>query len=318
MNSGQIHKLAQEGEWRNSPLNAKVVETHISWVLLARDFVFKIKKPVKFSFLDFSSLERRKHYCEREIELNSRLTDIYLDVVPITFPDAIYEIGESSGKALEYAVRMKRQDSALEMDKMLKAGKVQDPHIEKLAKIMAGFHDRAEMIKEPFDIEKMQADFNDILTVQKKGEAETTGVIKKAVEYSNRFLNKHRKLIEDRVAGGFRRDLHGDFHSGNIFLTKNPIVFDCIEFNDTLRYVDILDELAFFCMDLEAHGQKALSDKFLSFYQAETHRNSSDRELELFNYYKLYRANVRAKVNLLKKGRHAGASAYLGVMKRYI
>lgn len=306
MKQDDIEILAKRGRFQDKPLNGKLKQTHISWIILSDDFVFKIKKPVKFSFLDFSTLDKRKHFCEREVELNSRLSNIYLDVTPISIKAGHYLLSDNNTAPMEYAVRMRKVDPKKEMDHMLKHKLVSTSHIKTLAGTLANFHRHAKVVYDSFDLAKMEADFNDLQSVYNIV-SETLGmsysqIISEAIAYSNQFLQENKKHIQSRSALGFRRDIHGDFHSGNIFLTDDPIIFDCIEFNDQMRQIDILDEVAFFCMDMEARGFKDISRDFQQFYfeQMQISLNKSDRQL--FTYYECYRANVRAKVTALKDG----------------
>lgn len=306
MNGDEVRELAANGLWNGEPVDGTLIETHISWVVLSTSLAFKIKQPVRFSFLDFSTLERRKHYCQREVELNQRLTDIYLDVVPIHCRGSVFTLGGNGAAPLDYAVRMRRMDPALEMSRVLAGGRVSRSRIDELADVLAAFHARATIVRRPFDEQEMKGNFNDLRTVagpigQRLGTAYAT-ICESAIDYSNRFLAQHRPLLAARVAYGFRRDLHGDFHTGNVFLSTPPIIFDCIEFNDAMREIDILDEVAFLCMDLEATGHRDLSSQFLDAYMGRMNLRLSDGERALFSYFKIYRAGVRAKVTALKDG----------------
>ncbi|HXH20372.1 MAG TPA: hypothetical protein VNJ07_14950 [Chitinophagales bacterium] len=322
-------------ESRTYPGSGKgtLTETHISWVILTKHYAFKIKKPVAFSFLDFSTLAKRKYFCNRELRLNSRLAkNIYLNVLPVRMYDSKVYIGRKDGKIIDYAVQMKRLLRSREMDRMLEAGKVTPRHIISIARIVAPFHRSARIIRKPFDIAGLKTLFNDIRSVAdfidrriKKGGRE---IIREAVHLSDVFLRQHHAAFQQRAKEGFIRDCHGDLHSGNIFLYKKPVIFDCLEFNDTFRHIDVLNEIAFFCMDLEDYGRNDLSDKFREHYNElfPVIRNESDEAL--FRYYKLYRANVRTKVNALKamqaaselklKKRTGFVVSYLQLMKRYL
>jgi len=310
----------------------KLTETHISWVILTKHFAFKIKKPVSYSFLDFSSLAKRRYFCIRELQLNARLAkDIYLDVLPVRNLNGKISIGGESGKIIDYAVRMKRLPRSREMDKLLEAGKVNARHIIAIAEMLARFHRQAEIIKKPFDSDKLKNLFNDISGVSdfieakiKKGGGK---IIEEAIRQSDSFLSRYQSRFQQRANDGFIRDCHGDLHSGNIFLCRQPVIFDCLEFNDAFRQIDVLNEIAFFCMDLEDYGRKDLSRIFVERYNKlfPVIRNKHDEAL--FRYYKLYRANVRTKVNALKamqatneikfKKRTGFVISYLLLMKRY-
>ena len=306
MNGDEVRELAANGTWDGQLIKGTLLETHISWVILTASLAFKIKKPVRFSFLDFSTLERREHFCRREVELNRRLSDIYLDVVPIHRREGGLVMGGEGGAPLDYAVRMRKMDPALEMSRLLAKGRVSPARIVELAHMLAAFHATATIVRRPFDAQEMRQNFNDLHSVvgpiRRELGAEYAAICESAIDCSNRFLAQHRALLATRAADGFRRDLHGDFHAGNVFLSMPPVIFDCIEFNDALREIDILDEVAFLCMDLEAAARRDLGERFLEAYAERMNLRLSDDEHALFAYYKIYRASVRAKVMALRKG----------------
>jgi aminoglycoside phosphotransferase family enzyme len=282
----------------------QLMETHISWIILCDDTVFKIKKPLKYSFLDFSTIEQRRYYCEREVILNNRLTDgVYVDVVPVRKTSTGISIGVDEGEVVDFAVRMNKLDNTRRMDVLLRAGHVTEEHIHGLAKKIASFHQQAEIVypKDPLDI---QSKFNDIegqhvFLRQQLGDR-YADMLQDTLRKSDAFVLGNRRLLEDRIDDGFHRDGHGDLHSRNIFLLDEPVVFDCIEFNDDYRQVDVLNEVAFLCMDLDAFGKGDLARSFMASYATQFPVISGARDVALFNYYKCYRANVRAKVNSLR------------------
>ena len=300
MTREQIDKIVLKG----NSTQLELIETHISWVFLGEQFAFKIKKPIKYSFLDFSTMEKRKYYCEREIELNKRLSDdIYLDVLPVKEASGRFVIGNEEGETIDHAVRMRRLDRSLQMDNLLLNNKVTRHHIQQLARKIASFHDTASVIHTK-DFDSFPREFNDL-----KNEKEflsgylafsTTMIIDRAIAASDGFIEETRDLLEDRLKRGFFRDCHGDLHSRNIFLLPDPQPFDCIEFNDDFRAIDVLNEVAFLCMDLDAFGRQDLSELFLNYYSSFSHIMNTSRDYRLFIYYKMYRANVRAKVNSLR------------------
>lgn len=331
MHLSEIKQLLNTGTFQGKPLKGKLIETHISWVILTKDYAFKIKKPIKYNFLDFSTQEKRMHYCNREVELNSRLTNIYLDVQPIITGQGSISIGLGDGETIGHAVRMKRMDTAKEMDKMLIANKVDRTHVQRIAEKVAGFHAGAQVIKTPFNRALCMETFNDIESV-KPFIRDALGVtqseiIEDVIEWSNTFLKEHEGLIKQRIQDGFQRDCHGDLHSKNIFLYNEPVIFDCIEFNDGFRQIDVLNEIAFFCMDLDAYGMPDLGEAFLSKYLLLFPCCKGDEEVQLLNYYKCLRANIRAKVNALramqanKKSKKnvqiAEVNKYLKLMREY-
>ena len=279
----------------------ELIDTHISWVILCDDFVFKIKKPIHYSFLDFSTLDKRKLYCEREIELNKRLTDgIYLDVQPVKYHEQIF-IGNAEGKIIDYAVRMKRIDSEKQMDKLLLKKQVSVTDIKNLAEKISRFHQQTNIIyhKNFLDVQGM---FNDIITQKDflKTHLFCNSLIENAIEASDTFIKNNKLLFKTRLENGFVRDCHGDLHSRNIFLLPEPQPFDCIEFNDDFRQIDVLNEIAFLCMDLDACGAQDLSELFVENYNALFPAMQTAEDKMLFIYYKAYRANIGAKVNSLR------------------
>ena len=304
MTQEQISSLVLKGEFPETTCERELVETHISWVIICGQFVYKIKKPVQYSFLDFSTLELRKMFCEREIELNRRLTDnIYIDVQPIREWQGRLIVGGNEGTITDYAVRMYKQDRDRQMDRLLLQNRVGDSDIKNLAEKIALFHKRAEIIYRK-DFLDIQEKFNDIETERKFLEenlgVRCSSIISHGIKTSDAYMEKNRELLAQRLNAGFTRDCHGDLHSRNIFLLPDPQPFDCIEFNDDFRQIDVLNEVAFLCMDLDAFDRKDLSDLFIKYYNQFFPAMMTDADRQLFVYYKSYRANIRAKVNSLR------------------
>ncbi len=300
MNEEQVKSLAENNGF-------EIIETHISWVLLGDEVVYKIKKPVKFSFLDFSTYEKRKFLCEEELRLNRRLSpQIYLDVVPIVEKDGSITL-EGEGKPVEHAVKMRRLPQERRMDNLLKEGKVTDENIKKIAGIVAEFHKKIDIVNDrkysSADIVKKQID--DLGDFRKVIE-DACGLGSKVdfiLEKSSSFIEKNRQLFEKRQTDGMIKDCHGDLHSANIFITDEIIIFDCIEFSKDFRYVDVSSEIAFMAMDLDAFGREDFSKLFVDRYV----ELSGDAEaLELLGLYKCYRANVRAKIAAIDHSQHPG------------
>jgi uncharacterized protein len=332
MTKEQINKLISKGEFPEISGQRELIETHISWVIVCDQFVYKIKKPIQYSFLDFSTLRLRKHFCEREIELNRRLTDnTYLDVQPICEWQNRLIMGSKEGTIIDYAVRMYKLAKEKQMDILLLENKVTETDIRKLAEKIASFHKRTEVIykKNCLDI---QEEFKD-LVAEKEFLAEQlnldcSNIISRAIEVSDKFIANNKGLLAARLEAGYFRDCHGDLHSRNIFLLPSPQPFDCIEFNDDFRQIDVLNEVAFLCMDLDAFGRQDLSGLFVNYYNQFFPAMITDEDKSLFIYYKSYRANIRAKVNSLRArstlesgGKIKALSAadkYLHLMDSYI
>ena len=332
MTKEEINKLVSDGEFPGDSGKHELIETHISWVIVCHQFVYKIKKPVHYSFLDFSTLKMRKHFCEREIELNKRLAEgIYLDVQPIYENHGNFVMGGKKGILTDYAVRMKKLDREKQMDQLLIKDRVTKSDIKNLAEKIANFHHRAEIIYKK-DFLKIRQDFND-LEQEKEFLTDQLGdkygdMIDHAIEASDSFIEKNKDLLAARLRDGFYRDCHGDLHSRNIFLLPAPVPFDCIEFNDDFRQIDVLNEVAFLCMDLDAFDRKDLSDLFIEDYNLFFPAIKTSEDKRLFIYYKSYRANVRAKVNSLRAKSTASkkdktkaliaAAKYLDLMDDYL
>jgi aminoglycoside phosphotransferase family enzyme len=304
MTKRQIETLHSSGKFSGNTGIPELVETHISWVFLCDSFVYKIKKPIHYSFLDFSTIEKRKYYCEREIELNRRLTDdMYIDVQPVVENKGIFSIGNGKGAVLDHAVKMRKLDGDKQMNKLLQKDKVTKTDIQNLAVKIASFHANTDIIceKDIFDIHKKFIDLSSEKDYLRSTlEINSSYMIDRAIEVSGKINEKHKELLAERLHAGFYRDGHGDLHSRNIFLLPDPLPFDCIEFNDDFRQIDVLNEIAFLCMDLDAYERSDLSDLFLDRYNNLFPSIKTEEENKLFIYYKSYRANIRAKVNSLR------------------
>ncbi len=319
MDNGQILQLLRFGEFPSPCENASLVETHISWVILCNKYAYKIKKPIKYDFLDFSTLSLRKRYCLRELELNQRLTKgIYLDVKAIRNDGSSLGIDKLNGHVIDYCLRMKKMDGHLRMDRLLAREKVTKSQIKSLAKMLAAFHKTTEII--PFSnydnlVQNFVAIKSEIPFLKKYLEKTYIDMLENSLFQSQKYLAINEKFIKSRWLNGFVRDCHGDLHSRNIFLCDEPVVFDCIEFNDAFRYIDVLNEVAFFCMDLEKFKANKLGVHFMHHYLKETNWSFGEKERSLFNFFKAYRANVRTKVNSLRARGIADLNANHSVLK---
>jgi len=315
----------------------ELIETHISWVLLTGEYVYKIKKPLNFGFLNFTTLEKRHFYCKEELRLNRRLApQLYLDVVAIHGSEGHPQLHKSSdvseNDAIEYAVKMRQFPQSGQLDRLLDKGELDNSIIDDLAKKVAQFHlsitpaDKkstfgdVEHIQQPVldNFSQIRHCINDQLMLSSLDQLE---------HWTQLQLKKRSINIKSRKSHGFVRECHGDMHLRNIALWQNEIViFDCIEFNENFYWIDVMSEIAFLVMDLEARQQDAIAQRFLNSYLEIT----GDYEgLSLFLFYKVYRAMVRAKVTALRLSQqHAGSQAlvqivnefqqYLNLAERYI
>ncbi len=329
MKESDVKALATKGLFDNNPIKGIIEETHISWVILTQKYAFKIKKPLKLSFLDFSTLKLRKKYCEKEQTLNSRFSPIYLSVLPLRLQNEHWTIGGNYGQIMDYTIVMKRLALTKRMDNLLKKNKVDSILMEALAAEIVSFHKKAKKVFVPYDPSVSRLTFNDIYAIRdfvlKELGQPFAEIIDESIIWRDTFLKSYTHRIQQRIEAGFKRDVHGDLHCGNIFLYKKPILFDCIEFNDAYRQIDILDEIAFLCMDLEAVGQKHLAQYFLSAYKRQIQCFETPEDEALFIYFKGLRANIRAKVHALSaqtahdfKHHLEETQKYLSLMKEYI
>jgi hypothetical protein len=316
MNKEQVEQILEKCLLPDSCEDSKLVETNISWILLTKNYAFKIKKPVKLSFLDFSTLEKRKYYCHRELELNKRLEPgMYKDVLSV-------ETVNNANKEKDYCVQMQRFDNNKEMDNLLKAGEVKAHQVVKLSKKIVDFHEKTKIIKTPLNLNGMYQNYADILSREESIKQNLDNGwlmnIEKCVDKAKKFLHQHEDYMIERIAEGYIRDCHGDLNTRNIFLTDRPIIFDCIEFNDKFRQIDILNDVAFLCMDLEFFDNVELAKIFYQSYQEKMGLDDHKKAQELFYYYKSYRANVRAKVSLLALDEIKNQQPQIANVKKYI
>jgi aminoglycoside phosphotransferase family enzyme len=278
-----------------------MVQTHISIVFIGDDYVYKIKKPVNFGFLDFSTLEKRKYYCEKEVELNNRFsTGVYLGVFPVTFDGTTHCI-VGKGDIVDYAVKMKRlsDDDLLKTRFSNRTATTDD--MKRIGKAIAEFHKHSTQSKEidaygSIETLKFNTDENFDQTAEFIGQTITNTQFQELQTWTNEFYSKNADLIQQRIQDGKIRDCHGDLHMEHICLTDPIIIFDCIEFNDRFRYSDILSDISFLMMDLEFNKGIRLSDALQIAYLKALNESNTDKITSLIKYYKIYRAYVRGKV----------------------
>jgi aminoglycoside phosphotransferase family enzyme/predicted kinase len=302
--------------------SANVLETHISYVLLTGDYAYKIKKAVAFGFLDFTTLAARRFFCKQELRLNRRLAPaLYLDVVPITGSVDAPQLG-GDGPALEYAVRMREFPQSALASVLLARGELGAADIDALATTVAAFH-------AAIDIAEAAGPFgtpDGILRFARRNVQEIASLL--ATDAERREIDdlrcwtesEHARLrpaFEQRRDHGFVRECHGDLHLGNIARVDDELViFDCIEFNEEMRWIDVLSEVAFTVMDLEDRARADLARRFLNAY---LERTGDYAGLALLPFYLAYRALVRAKVALLRAAQAgAGTSLALAEARGYL
>ncbi len=286
--------------------SVEVVQTHISYVLLAGDYAYKIKKPLNLGFLDYSTLERRRLLCEEEVRLNRRLCDgVYLGVLPVTRrADGTHRFG-GAGKPVEYAVHMRRVRDEHTMPHLLASGKLHREHLASLAAKVSSFHrdaDRGERVATFGRVPSVRTNWDENFeqTAPYAGRTLTRAHWDHVRAYTDRFLGEHANLIEERADEGRVRDGHGDLRADSVVFAPDGsvCVMDCIEFSERLRCGDIASDVAFLAMDLEFRGHRREADEFVSLYMESL---GADETLPaVLNFYRIYRAFVRGKVDSMQ------------------
>ncbi len=295
-----IRSLMQSFSLEGKASEPVLLETHISWVLLAGAFAYKIKKPVDLGFLDFSTLEKRQHCCEEEVRLNRRLApDYYLGVVPITREWDSWHL-EGGGTVVEYAVKMKRFDTRQQLDALLARGELRGDQIDAFARLLADFHlHRAATVSDRGGASQACAPARDNFShiSRLRGDSLPAG-FRELGQWNEYACESLRPFMEARRKEAWIRECHGDLHLGNMaWVEDRPLIFDCIEFNPDLRWIDVMSEVAFLVMDLRARGEEGLAWRFLNCY---LERTGDYRGLRLMPFYLVYRAMVRAKISAIR------------------
>jgi uncharacterized protein len=293
----------------------RLMQTHVSYVLLTGDFVYKLKKPVNFGFLDYDTLAKRKHFCEEELRLNQRgAGSLYLGVVPITAAAGKSESGpftlNGTDEPAEYAVKMRQFPQSALLSEQFVQGQLEADKIRQLATVVAKFHaqsETSEHIRTYGTVEAIRQAFDENYAQTEGyvgGDAmerpQTQQQFDETKEYSDRFFTTQQALFQKRLDQDRIRACHGDLHLGNICEWENQLfLFDCIEFNEPFRFVDTMYDVAYIVMDLEVAGRSDLSTLFINQYVEET----GDYEgLEILPLYVSRQSYVRAKVTSFMLG----------------
>jgi hypothetical protein len=297
------------------------LETHISYIFLTDHHAYKIKKPVNFGFLDFSTLRKRRYFLEQELVLNRRLApEIYLDVLPLVSREGQVRLG-GPGEVLEYALQMVRLPQHLMMDEIARRRELTRPRLDAIVARLVPFYQQAATggkINKFGDVSVIRYNHEENFAQIQPcvGSALSAAQFHDMVRYANHFMASRAELLAGRVAAGKIRDCHGDLHMGNICLADGVYIFDCIEFNHRFRYGDVAADIDFLAMDLDFYGYQDLSNYFVETFAAA----SADPDiLRLVNFYKCYRAVVRGKINALTAPGLAGEAREqaLGKAKHY-
>jgi uncharacterized protein len=293
-----VKALLKPEIYPHSPKKVELVQTQMSFLFLTGDYVYKVKKPVDLGYLDYTTLEKRRFFCQQEIELNRRLCpEIYLEVVPIASSRGQIRLG-GEGEIIEYAVKMKQLPEERMMDKLLPQDLVTDEMVGRVAEKLAAFHNKARTSPDISAYGKLDAimtntEENFTQTEKYMGISISDQKYHRIKAYTDNFVATNKSLFNKRIMDGRIRDCHGDLHAAHVCISNGIYIYDCIEFNDRFRYGDVASEIAFLAMDLDRYQRAGLSRAFVNAYV----RLSQDKELlRLLNFYKCYRAYVRGKV----------------------
>jgi aminoglycoside phosphotransferase family enzyme/predicted kinase len=276
------------------------IQTHISSVYLTGKYVYKIKKAINFGFLDFSTLSKRKKYCEEEIILNKRISpELYLEVVPIVKSKENKIQVNGKGQIVEYAVKMIQFPQKTMMSYLLQKNQVTKNHIDSIVEILISFYKNQKSSLEILSYGKKENIEKNIM----ENFQQTTSYIGRTIEnkqydrikkFNEFFLKNSNELFNDRMEENYIKSCHGDLHSGNIIIWNDEIkIFDCIEFNKRFQYIDTASDIGFLAMDLDFLNKPFLSCYLIDKFQSNYGDNSI---LNILNFYKSYRAYVRGKV----------------------
>ncbi|MGI2903642.1 AAA family ATPase [Tolypothrix sp. VBCCA 56010] len=295
-----IEQMLQPGFYPHAVTEPiQLIQTHISYVLLTGDYAYKVKKPMNFGFLDFSTLEKRQHFSQEELRLNQRgAAELYLEVLPITLTDNQYHLG-GTGEAVEYVLKMQQFPQETLFSALFEQGKLNETDLENLGQVVAEYHAKTETndyIRTFGEVAQVREAFDENYEQSEKyiGGPQTQTQFDETKQYTDNFFSDRTELFKSRIANNFIRECHGDLHLRNIALWQDKILlFDCIEFNEAFRFVDVMFDIAYAVMNLEAEQRQDLSNAYLNTYLEQT----GDWEgLQVLPIYLNRQAYVRAKV----------------------
>jgi len=290
--------LMNPAVYPDRPERVEFTETHISLVFLTGRYAYKVKKPVDFGFLDFTTLKKRRYFCQLELLLNRRLSrDIYLDVVGIK-QKGEQIILNGAGRTIEYAVQMKQISEELLMDRLLDRGLVTPDMVAQVAEVLGDFYENAETnerIKSFARPDRVRQDTDENFDQTEKyiGITVSEEQFGEIQDSTNSFLKRKRDLFFKRIDDDRIRDCHGDLRLEHVFFGDKIAILDCIEFNERLRYTDVSCDIGFLAMDLDYRGRSDLGRHLIRSY---VDRSGDKSIYQILDFYKCYRAYVRGKV----------------------
>lgn len=324
----KIAFLRQPGNYPDKPKRIEVVETHMSCVFLTENFAYKLKKPVRYNFLDFSTLEARQKDCEWEVSLNRRLAgQVYLDTVPLTIQgDGSLQL-DGEGRVVDWLVQMRRLPADRMLDTAIREGTVDAEDVQNVSQVLADFYRFSHPLfispaeyRRRFeeDIQSNLVELRDSRYALPKAQLDRLEAAQK------RFLAEQGSFLEQRARDGRIIDAHGDLRPQHICLTAPPVIIDCLEFNREFRILDPMDELAYLSMECERLGASHIGEEILAHYREAV---GDTCPIELIGFYKVFRACLRAKIAVWHIADHQVqdyqrwlhlAQTYLDLAERYL
>jgi aminoglycoside phosphotransferase family enzyme len=320
--------LRQPDVYPDQPKRVEVIETHMSWVFLTESLVYKLKKPVWYDFLDFSTLAARQKNCEREVSLNRRLAEqVYLGTVPLTQQsDGGLQL-DGEGRVVDWLVQMRRLPADRMLDAAIRKGTVDGRDVQQVSQVLTDFYQRSVPLPiSPAEYRhRFEQDIQGHLIVLRDSRyALPTAQVERLAAAQQQFLAAQGELLEQRARERRILDAHGDLRPQHICLTAPPVIIDCLEFNRAFRRLDPVDELAYLAMECDRLGAAHLGDKILHGYLEAANDACSS---ELIGFYKVFRACLRAKIALWHTVDHQVpdhqhwlglARTYLDLAERYL
>jgi len=295
--AAKVAFLKRPDSYPERPESVEAIETHMSWVFLTEDHAYKLKKPVRYDFLDFSTLEARRHDCQEEVRLNRRLApDVYLGTIPIRVRPGGEPGLQGAGSIVEWLVKMRRLPRELMLDQAIREGRVQDQDIERVARVLSEFYqasERLELTPEEYRDRYLRDIRANLDVLSKPSFGLCASVIDRVGKAQSRLLEQRPELLQERVVQGRVVEAHGDLRPEHICIGPSPVIIDCLEFNRGFRVLDPVDELSFLALECELLGAAFVGQRTFETYRRIT---GDDPAKELVAFYKCYRACLRAKL----------------------
>ena len=321
MNIQQINEIVDNYLIPDTCKDIGYHEREYYWLIEGDNFFYKIYKPVKNSNFDFSTIEKRRNAINKELILNKRLANkIYNRIIAVKQITQEQNIEDNDdGKIIDYALVIKKTNPEHKLINLINTNEISLSHIDKIASKIAHFHSRARVIKNVFGITAFQQDLEQVLNfgeeIKTKYGNENLDFVKELIDYSNKYLNQNRNLLNDRTILGYIKDAHGAIIPENIYLSENDVfITDCEISEDSFRYIDVLNDIAALGMELDSLGFKEFSTAFYESYLKYSKTEDNFRTRELYEYYKTYRA-LKSLTNQLQKG--STATQYLAILHKY-